>query len=119
MFGLFGLAAIIGILTSLPSFEIIELLRKYIPPEIIPIAVVLWVLGLFLKQTHLKDTKWKIPIYLLIAGIILTIVWYGVIGGKGFLVAETYALGLYNGILAAGMAVFGYTLFKQTTEKKN
>ncbi|MCC3358778.1 phage holin family protein [Bacillus sp. REN16] len=67
---------------------------------------VLWVIGYFLKATP-TIPNWSIAWILL--GVSL-------VGGAFFYGFTAEAL--YNGVIAAGVAVFGHQLYKQTAEAK-
>lgn len=80
-------------------------LMDYVVEQAFVLVPVLYVVGAILKQSKLKD--WLIPWVLLICGIV------GAITFIGF-----NANAIIQGILVAGVTVFGNQLIKQTTEKK-
>ncbi len=86
---------------------------QYIKPELLVLIVVLYVIGLVLKNTQVKN-KW-IPLILLGAGIVLAVVW--VVSTEPITGAQEAAgavfTALVQGVLCAGAAVFSNQLVKQ------
>mgnify|MGYP001576458335 CR=1 FL=1 len=80
-------------------------LMDYIVEQALILIPVLYILGVMLKGTN-KIKDWTIPWILLVVGII------GAIALMGLNVNS-----VLQGILAAGTAVFGNQLVKQTTVK--
>ncbi|WP_231165482.1 phage holin family protein [Clostridium botulinum] len=80
-------------------------LMDYIVEQALILIPVLYILGIMLKGTN-KIKDWTIPWILLVVGII------GAIALMGLNVNS-----VLQGILAAGTAVFGNQLVKQTTIK--
>lgn len=79
----------------------------YIIKEAYILIPVLYVIGMFLKKTP-KIADWVIPWILLGLGVV-----------GGFFVSGMRWEGILQGILVAGMAVFGNQLYKQTMAKRN
>lgn len=86
-----------------------------LPQELLLLIPFLNVIGAFLKKTP-SFPNWLIPVMLGIIGII-----FGLLiefTQKGFnLTAILY--GFINGIIAAGIAVYGHQIVKQNTEKND
>lgn len=82
----------------------------YIRPELLLIVPVLWVLGKLLKEAAFIRDKF-IPLILGGVGILLAVCWVGgsaePFGVTGFFTAVT------QGILCAGVAVYGNQIVKQ------
>ena len=78
----------------------------YIKPEMLIVVVALWVLGKIAKSTqYIPD--WTIPYILLVAGIA---------GASGVL--EAFCTdAIIQGILCAGVAVYGHQMIKQPTKE--
>ncbi|BDR81002.1 phage holin family protein [Clostridium tetani] len=80
-------------------------LMDYIVEQALILVPVLYILGMMLKNTE-KIKDWTIPWILLIIGILGSIALIGL-----------NANAVIQGILTAGVAVFGNQLVKQTTVK--
>jgi hypothetical protein len=78
---------------------------KYIVEEALIIIPVLWIIGLFLKNTP-GVPDWTIIWILLVLGVVITIALLGVTPQA-----------IIQGVLVAGAAVLGHQLLKQTLEK--
>ena len=85
-------------------------IMEYIRPELLLIVPVLWVLGKLLKEASFVKDKY-IPLLLGGVGIVLSVCY---IAGSG---AAVTAAGIFTavtqGILCAGVAVYGHQLVKQ------
>lgn len=92
-----------------------DLVMQFINPELAIIIAVCYVLGLFLKSSHISD--WLIPFILLVFAILLTIVYIAIVLGEGF-TAKVIVTGLIQGLLAASLAVYGNQLIKQVVHKR-
>lgn len=92
-----------------------DLVMQFINPELAIIIAVCYVLGLFLKSSHIGD--WLIPFILLVFAILLTIVYIAIVLGEGF-TAKVIVTGLIQGLLAASIAVYGNQLIKQVVHKR-
>jgi hypothetical protein len=91
--------------------DLLALLTEYVKPELLIIAVCCYALGMFLKSAPaIKD--WTIPFILLGFGILLAILYLGVILGQGF-AAKPILEGFIQGLLCAALAVFANQLIKQ------
>lgn len=80
-------------------------LMDYVVEQALILVPVLYILGLLLKQSKVKD--WLIPWVLLICGVA------GAIALMGF-----NATAVIQGILVAGVTVYTNQLFKQSVDKR-
>lgn len=94
-----------------------ELILKFIKPELFILVVFLWCLGLFLKKAPWFKAEWAIPFILLGVSVIFTIVYIAVVLGEGFL-PEVIITGIIQATIIAALAVFGNELIKQGTVKR-
>ncbi len=83
----------------------LEMLLKFVVEQAYVLIPALWILGMFLKNTP-KVQDWVIPWVLLVAGIAGAVALMGV-------TAEA----VLQGIIVTGVAVLGYNLYKQTTQR--
>lgn len=87
--------------------------QEFIKPELLVLVPVLYVIGLGLKKSKLKD-KW-IPFVLGIVGMVLSTLW--VLSVDSIHNIQTAAAALFTavtqGILAAGASVYANQLFVQ------
>lgn len=85
----------------------LDMFKEFIKPELLILIPVLYIVGMFLKKSESVPDK-KIPLVLLIAGIVLAIL-YVVATTAGELTAQTVAMAVFTalcqGILCAGGAV--------------
>jgi len=94
------------------EFNLIELIQA----ELLILIAVVYVLGLFLKKIpNIPD--WTIPVILLFAAIVLTVVYKAIALAEGF-TAVTFVNSVIYGILIAGICVFGNQIFKQTVKRE-
>lgn len=89
----------------------------FIKPELLIIVVLVWLLGLFLKQIPDFKAEWTIPFILLVFAIIFTILYIGWVLGEGFAPAVILS-GIIQGVIIAALAVFGNEIIKQTLVKR-
>lgn len=80
-------------------------LLEYLRENVLVVVPALWVLGMFAKQTP-RVPNWLIPWGLLVVSLGLTHALHGV-GADAWI----------QGILAAGAAVLGHQLLKQSVER--
>ena len=85
---------------------------SYIKPELTIVIAMLYVLGLFIKQTKKINDKY-IPLTLGIVGVILCFIY--VVSVEGFTGIGTFT-SLTQGILCAGAAVYVNQLIKQSNK---
>lgn len=87
---------------------------NYIMPELLVIVPVLWVAGWIIKQADFIKNKW-IPLILGVVGVLLAVCY--VLGGQRFSVTALFTA-ITQGILCAGVAVYGNQLVKQMKKDK-
>lgn len=99
--------------------ELIELLKEYIKPELLVVAVVLYFVGIGLKNTEIIKDKY-IPIILGILGVLISAI---------YIVATTTTSGyqevltvvftsIVQGILVAGASVYINQIIKQNNKEE-
>lgn len=93
----------------------LSVILPYIKPELLIVVVACYVLGIFLKQSKMKDCL--IPYILLFFAIALTIVYMAVVLNTGF-TAKIIVTGIIQGLFAAALSVYGNQLIKQATSAK-
>lgn len=87
---------------------------NYIMPELLVIVPVLWVVGWIIKQAEFIKNKW-IPALLGVVGVLLAVCY--VLGGQQFSVTALFTA-ITQGILCAGVAVYGNQIVKQIGKDK-
>lgn len=91
-----------------------EILTTYIKSELLVLVVVLYFIGIALKQSKIKDNY--IPLILGVAGIALAIAYVSIT--TGVLNAEAVLTGFIQGILCAAGSVYANQMFKQLSNKE-
>ena len=91
--------------------NIIEFLR----PELFVLVVVLWLMGRFLKVSPGFKQEWQIPYVLLGLGVVLSVLYVGLVLGEGFTWAGVL-VSVIQGIIVAALAVFGNEMAKQAIQ---
>ncbi len=93
-------------------------ISNYIEPKLVVVAVVLYLIGEMLKSSKLTKDKY-LPVILGVIGVIICGIW----------VASTYSVSTYKdvftavftaliqGVLTAGLAVYGNQIVKQLNKK--
>lgn len=87
-------------------------IEMYVKPELLIVAVVLYVLGLMIKQTKKVKDKY-IPIILGVIGILVCFVYVFAIEPFSLMGVFT---ALTQGVLVAGVAVYVNQVIKQSTK---
>lgn len=92
---------------------------NYVKPELLVLAVILYLIGMMLKKTP-KVTDWGIPYILTGISLLLAVIYVlattEITGYQDSLMALFTAM--VQGILCAGLAVYGNQLVKQGKEKE-
>lgn len=87
---------------------------NYVKPELIVVAVVLYFIGMGLKQAAFIKNKY-IPLVLGIAGVLLCAIW--VIGTCSFSSGQDIAMAVFTaivqGVLVAGLSTYVNQFIKQ------
>jgi len=100
---------------TIMDFNLIDFIKE----NYIIIAVVLYVVGVLLKQSKVKDNY--IPIILVLIGILLAVlVSFPMIFAQATIAEQIKVMtdAVIQGILCAGLAVLGNQLYKQLYEPK-
>lgn len=94
-----------------------ELLMNYVKPELIVVAIVLYFIGIWIKNTESIKDKW-IPMILGALGIVLCALWVlattPITSGAVFLMAVFTAI--IQGILVAALSTYVNQLIKQAAK---
>ena len=99
--------------------DLIEMLKEYIKPELLILAIVLYFIGIGFKNTELVKDKY-IPIILGILGIIISAIYViatsDIFGYKEVLMAIFTSV--VQGILVAGTSVYVNQIIKQKNKEE-
>lgn len=91
-----------------------EQVINYVKPELIVVAIVLYFLGMWMKQAALIKDKY-IPILLGVTGIFICGIW--VMATASFATAQDIALAIFTsivqGIIVAGLSTYTNQIIKQ------
>ena len=96
-----------------------EQIMNYVKPELIVVAVVLYIIGMGLKQAQAVKDKY-IPIILGGTGIVLCAIWVLATSqlGTGQDIAMAVFTAIVQGILVAGLSTYINQIVKQTTKSE-
>ena len=86
-------------------------IMTFIKPELLIIVVLLYIIGMVIKAAP-KIPSWAIPLILTIIGIVLGVLYVCAVLDGGF-TGHYIVSGVVQGILAAGLAVYGNQFYKQ------
>ena len=96
-----------------------ETLMNYVKPELLIVAVVLYFLGMWLKQAAFIKDK-LIPFVLGIAGIFMCAIW--VCATSQFSTPQDFAMAVFasltQGVLVAGASTYVNQLIKQNNKQE-
>lgn len=99
--------------------DLISMLKEYIKPELLVVAVVLYFVGIGLKKSELIKDKY-IPIILGVIGIIVSAIYIiattSIVGYQEVLIVIFTAI--VQGILVAGASVYINQLVKQVRKEE-
>lgn len=94
-------------------------IMNYVKPELIVVAIVLYFLGMWLKQAAFIKDK-HIPLVLGIVGIFVCGIW--VMATASFATGQDIALAVFTaivqGILVAGLSTYVNQIFKQLNKEE-
>ena len=94
-------------------------IMEYVKPELVIVAVALYILGMFLKQTTMVLDKY-IPVILGIVGIVLCAIW--VFATTAVSSPQDIALAIFTaviqGILVAGASTYVNQIVKQSGKEE-
>jgi hypothetical protein len=91
---------------------------EYIRPELLTLIPVLNLAGMFTKKAALFQAKY-IPISLGIAGILLGAAYAGIFPKAECNMLQNILMGMLQGLLCAGMAVYGHQMSKQMKKEES
>lgn len=89
-------------------------LTEYIRTELFVLVPVLYVLGMLLKKSPLRD--WLIPFVLCGTGIVLSFAFFA---GSGEAMGKTLFASVTQGVLCAACSVFAHNVIKQFKNRKS
>ncbi|MGN1165058.1 MAG: phage holin family protein [Lachnospiraceae bacterium] len=96
-----------------------EQIMNYVKPELVVVAIVLYFIGVWLKQAAFIKDKY-IPLVLGIAGIFVCGIW--VMATASFATAQDIALAVFTaivqGILVAGLSTYVNQIIKQLNKEE-
>ena len=99
--------------------DLIEVLKEYIKPELIVVAVVLYFVGMGIKNTELIKDKY-IPVILGVLGVIISAIYIiatSTISGYQEVLTVIFTA-IVQGILVAGAAVYANQIIKQNNKEE-
>ena len=99
--------------------DLVEMLKEYIKPELLILAVVLYFVGMGIKNTELIKDKY-IPIILGVAGVLISgiyIVATSIINGYQEVLTVIFT-SIVQGILVAGASVYINQVIKQSNKEE-
>lgn len=86
----------------------------YIKPELLILVPVLYILGIFLKESEKVDDR-KIPLYLGLVGIGLSLLFTESMAAPTLACwVQAVFVSITQGVLLAGMAVYSHQVMKQS-----
>lgn len=96
-----------------------KIILNYVKPELVVLAVVLYLVGLALKKTQKVKDK-LIPLILGIAGVLLALIWVlatsELDGVQQIMLAVFTAI--VQGVLVAGLSTYANQLVKQASKEE-
>ena len=99
--------------------NLVEMLKEYIKPELLVVAIVLYFIGIGLKNTELIKDKF-IPIILGILGVIISAIYIiatSTINGYQEILTVIFT-SIVQGILVAGASVYINQIIKQSSKEE-
>ena len=94
-----------------------NIIIEYIRPELFILIPFIWILGLFFKKAPEWKADWLIPFILMAIAVVFAVLWLALYLGEGF-GGAVILYGIVQGVIIAGLAVFGNELIKQFTTKR-
>lgn len=95
--------------------EIFDVLKEYIKPELLVVAIVLYFIGMGIKNTEKISDKY-IPIILGILGVIISAIYIvatSIFNGYQSVLMAIFTA-IVQGIMVAGLSVYANQLIKQS-----
>lgn len=91
---------------------------EYIRPELLILIPVLNLAGMFTKKAAFFQAKY-IPIVLGVAGVLLGAAYAAIFPKAECNMLQNILMGMLQGLLCAGMAVYGHQMSKQMKKEEN
>lgn len=95
--------------------EYLEVIKEYVKPELLVVAIVLYFIGMGIKNTEKISDKY-IPIILGIAGVVISAIYIvatSIFNGYQSVLMAIFTA-IVQGIMVAGLSVYANQLIKQT-----
>ena len=96
-----------------------DAIQNYVKPDLLIVAIVLYFLGMWLKQASFMKDKY-IPLVLGIAGVIICSIW--VVSTTTFTNGHDIAAAIFasvtQGIIVAGLSTYVNQVFKQLQKEE-
>lgn len=99
--------------------EIFDVLKEYIKPELLVVAIVLYFIGMGIKNTEKISDKY-IPIILGILGVIISAIYIvatSVFNGYQSVLMAIFTA-IVQGIMVAGLSVYANQIIKQSQKEE-
>lgn len=94
--------------------EYLEVIKEYVKPELLVVAIVLYFIGMGIKNTEKISDKY-IPIILGIAGVVISAIYIvatSIFNGYQSVLMAIFTA-IVQGIMVAGLSVYANQLIKQ------
>ena len=95
--------------------EIFDVLKEYVKPELLVVAIVLYFIGMGIKNTEKISDKY-IPIILGVLGVIISAIYIvatSIFNGYQSVLMAIFTA-IVQGIMVAGLSVYANQIIKQT-----
>ena len=95
--------------------EIFDVLKEYVKPELLVVAIVLYLIGIGIKNTEKISDKY-IPIILGVLGVIISAIYIvatSIFNGYQSVLMAIFTA-IVQGIMVAGLSVYANQIIKQT-----
>ena len=99
--------------------EIFDVLKEYVKPELLVVAIVLYFIGMGIKNTEKISDKY-IPIILGILGVIISAIYIvatSVFNGYQSVLMAIFTA-IVQGIMVAGLSVYANQIIKQSQKEE-
>ena len=97
-----------------------EVIMNYVKPELIVLAIVLYLIGMALKKTERVSDKY-IPVILGVVGIVMALIYVLAvslpISGTGEVLMAIFTA-IVQGVLCAGLSTYANQMFKQLNKEE-
>lgn len=95
--------------------EYLEVIKEYVKPELLVVAIVLYFIGMGIKNTEKISDKY-IPIILGIAGVVISAIYIvatSIFNGYQSVLMAIFTA-IVQGVMVAGLSVYANQIIKQT-----